>query len=114
MLGALFLIAQELTFQTIVFFYRNPSFSGPGYRSSFYQAVLDPDEHFRRGANDGELLEIQKIHVGRWIDDSQGPIEIPGIYFRLLLQPLREHDLEYIPFCDILPRSLDASAIVFN
>ena len=71
---------------------------------------LDLDERLRRGADQGDLAELEQEEVRRGIDAAKRAVEIERARRGRPLGPLRDDDLEGVARADVLLRALDASA----
>ena len=65
-------------------------------------------ERFRRGADEGELAELEQEEVRRRVDAPQGAVELERRGGGPALGALGEHDLERVAGPDVLPDPLDA------
>src|SRR5579875_1666911 len=88
--------SEQLRFQPAVFGFVTTARAGAGERVIVGVAALHLDEHLGRTAHDGDIAELQKIEIGRWIHHAQRTVHFKGIGGRAGLQPLAEHDLKGI------------------
>ena len=63
---------------------------------------FEADHDLRRSADHGGAAAAQEVHVGRGIDQAQGPVDLVGLDTDLGLEPLGRHDLEDVACLDVL------------
>ena len=72
-------IGGQLGFEGHVFFFVGAARARPGDGPVKRFAALHFHQHFGRAANDGEIVQLQKIHVRRRIHDAQGAINLKRV-----------------------------------
>ena len=103
-LGPLLLIAQQFLRQGVVLLLglatRTRARDGMRRRC----AVLYAHQQLRRRTDDMEVVDVEEVHVGRWIEGPQGTVDVEGSSRGLAAQPLGEDDLDALARRDQLAR----------
>ena len=74
-LGQFLGVAQQLVGQFLVAGRRRAALAGAGDGADRDLALLDLDQDFRARAGDGEVAEIEEVHVGRGVGAAQRAVE---------------------------------------
>ena len=73
---------------------------------------LDLDEGLRRGADQGDLAELEEERVRRGVDAAKRAVEVERARRGRSLGPLRDDDLEGVARADVLLRALDRALVL--
>ena len=73
---------------------------------------LDLDEGLRRGADQGDLAELEQERVRRGVDAAKRAVEVERARRGRPLGPLRDDDLEGVARADVLLRALDRALVL--
>ena len=101
-LGQLLLVGQELLLQRAILRAVAAPRARPGDGPHRDDAVLQPDQHLRRGPDDAEVPEFQVEQVGGGVDGADGAVELKRVLAERRGQALAEHDLEGVASHDVL------------
>ena len=102
-LGALLVVAEQLLLEYLVRHARVPAGARARDRAQLDAVAGLAHEHLRRRAHEVPGPELQVEHVGGRIDDAERAVEVEGIAAELLVEALREHDLDAVSGVDVLP-----------
>ena len=83
-----------------------------GDRVETHAPTLDLDKGLRRGADQGDLAELEEERVRRGIDAAKRAVEIERARRGRSLGPLRDDDLKGIARADVLLRALDRALVL--
>ena len=78
-LGPLLGVGQQLRLQRLVFGRRGAPGPGAGDGPVADLAVLQAHQDLRRGPHHLHVALVQVEHVGRRVDEAQGPVEVEGV-----------------------------------
>jgi hypothetical protein len=101
-LGQLLGVGQQLCGQFLVAGRGRAALAGAGDGANGHLAILHPHQDFRARSGDGEVAEIEEIHVGAGIGPAQGAVERRGGQGELGFEALAQHHLEDIPGGDVV------------
>ena len=102
MFGALFLVGQQILFQRQIFFKRDTAPARSGNRTHGDGIAFEPNEDFRRSANNEKILEIEVEHVRRGVERTQGTVKRQRAGGKRFAHALRENHLHDITFRDVV------------
>ena len=77
-LGSLLLVGSKLRLERRVLLAGRAAAAGPGDRVRRDDALLDADEHLRRGADDVAVAEVEVVHVGRGVHGPERAVDAEG------------------------------------
>ena len=92
----LLLVGQQFPAELRVLFRRSAARARAGDRPVFDAPVPHLDQHLRRSADEMQIVDPQKKHIRRGIDEAQRPIDVERIAANLHREALRQHNLENI------------------
>ncbi len=107
MLGKLLRIGEQVLLQGLVFRFVGPALARAGDGAHGDRAVFQAHQDLRRGADHVEALQVQVIHVGRWIHTAQCAVEIQRPGLERNGQALRQHHLHDVAVGDVLAGAAD-------
>ncbi len=114
MLGAFFRVGQQFGFELALFFRRGAAPARAGDGAQLDGIAGEPHHGFRRRADDPQVVQLQVIHVGRRIDESQRAVDFKRIAVGFGFESLAQHGLNDVAGFDIflgpVDRLLKASA----
>ena len=84
----------------------------PGDRVQRGACALAFHDCLGRRADECDIVELEEEQVRRRVDASQGAIELSRRRRGGADRTLRDHDLEDVPFADVLFRALDAAQVL--
>ena len=102
MLGQFLGIGQQFRFQRLILLLGGAAPAGAGDGAHRQQPVLQPRQNLRRGADDVEIAQVEKIHVGRGVQPAQRPVQIQRRGLEWGGQSLRQHHLHAISGQDVV------------
>ncbi len=102
MLGALLRVARQVLLHAGVLVVVAAAGSRPGDRARPDSIPLDPNQHLGRSPGQGEIAEIEKVHVGRRVDPPEGPVDRERRGGAAPLEPLRQDHLEDVAGPDVV------------
>ncbi len=111
-LGELLFISEKSFFQFPVLLRRLAPRSRPGKRKGVQDTVLELDQCLRRCPRHFHVCPGEVEHVRGRIQGPQNPVAVEKASLVLSLQPVRQNDLENIPFLDVVLGLPDHAAVV--
>ena len=92
----LLLVSEQLPAELRVLFRRPAARARAGDRPVFDAPFPHLDQHLRGSAYEMQIVDPQKKHIWRGIDEAQRPIDVERITANLHSEALRQHNLENI------------------
>ncbi len=106
MLSPLLLVAGQLLLHAPLVVGVTAAAAGAGDGMCLDEALLDPHQHLRRGADDVGVPHGQVVHVGRGVDGAQGPVDGEGMGMGGPLEALGDLHLVDVPGDDVVAAAL--------
>src|SRR5437868_4505200 len=107
MLGAFFLVRQQLGLEGLVLLWRRAARTRAGERANGHRAFAHAHEDLRARAGDRKASEVEEVQKGRRVDPPQRPVERKWRQFERGLETLRQYDLKNVAGGDVFFGDID-------
>src|SRR6185312_151312 len=109
MLGALLLVGEKICRHPLVFFRGASTWTRPRDRAYGYLAIRKPHQQLGRAADELRTVEVEMVHVRRWIQGAQCTVEMRAVEVVLDVDATREQALKAIAGANVFLDALDVS-----